>query len=114
MRLSDDVLLKLSLAVALVGVGGLVVLALFLPRQLTPLGDLLALPDEETVTVRGTLIKVDALDTRSVLVLKDTCTVRATLWEGSAPPVGSVVVIEGTLTTYKGKRELSVERLTVE
>ena len=110
MHLKDDTLILISCCVSALGIIGLLLVTHATDTEVD-LGGALASEDERLVTIHATITRVSHHESLTFLELADTCTLHAKVFTTIDVKEGERVVATGTISTYKGRRELTIEGL---
>lgn len=105
--MQDKTLFTVAIAGSIIGLAILFILSKTL--TLTP-SENLDIPDGKKIAIEGTITRVQNLGTITKLTIRHTCNTDAIIFDNSTIEP-SYARITGTLQTYKGKKEVIVDKI---
>lgn len=112
MRISDTLLLRVSLVVSVVGVIGLSIIYSVAQPSLRSLDEIQQLENYEEVRVEGTIIAVRTTSERTLITLESSCNLIVVSEKPVVLQEGWRVMVTGTVDEYKGERQIKLNSIT--
>jgi DNA/RNA endonuclease YhcR with UshA esterase domain len=109
MRITDKELTIASISISCIGIILLLIISTQIPSS--TIAEIESKEDGSHVRINTTITKTNIYKNQTFLTLTDTCTLTGIIAEPVTIPAGTKATITGKISTYKGKKEIIIERI---
>lgn len=111
MRITDKLLLKLSISAAIIGIFILYIILITTELPRISMQNIEHTKDKTQIQTAGLIQKITHINNITILQVQDTCYIEVVFYETIHIPTNTHANIAGEISTYKGKKQIIGEEI---